>query len=80
MVLHSIYKEVWTPFVGELLVLRREPNNPEHPWAVAIASRVKDIADSLHASGLLYIADRLSLLYHAIYVAMSKLNDSRVLQ
>ena len=33
---YHAYKEQWTPTTGEQLVLRREPENPEDPSAVAV--------------------------------------------
>ena len=36
---HHIYKDVWTPVVGETLLLRREPSNVKDDQAIAV---VKD--------------------------------------
>ena len=33
---HHIYKAVWTPTVGEILVVDQEPSNPHDPHAVAV--------------------------------------------
>ena len=33
---HHIYKAVWTPIVGEILVVDQEPSNPHDPHAVAV--------------------------------------------
>ena len=36
---HHVYKDVWMPVIGEVLLLRREPSNVKDSYAVAI---VKD--------------------------------------
>ena len=33
---HHVYFLEWTPVVGELLTLKREPENPYDRWAVAV--------------------------------------------
>ena len=33
---HHIYKNVWTPFVGEVLHVEQEAHNPEDCFAVAV--------------------------------------------
>ena len=33
---YHAYKDVWTPFIGEALVLEREPDNSEDEHAVAV--------------------------------------------
>ena len=33
---HHIYKTVWTPFVGEILLVQQEDHNPEDSFTVAI--------------------------------------------
>ena len=33
---HHIYKNIWTPYIGEYLNCEKEANNPEDPYAVAM--------------------------------------------
>ena len=33
---YHAYKDAWTPFIGETLVLKREPENSIHRFAVAV--------------------------------------------
>ena len=33
---HHVYKDIWTPFVGEILHVEQEDNNPEDCFAVCI--------------------------------------------
>ena len=34
---HHVYKDIWTPFVGEILHVEQEDDNPEDCFAVCIA-------------------------------------------
>ena len=33
---HHVYQSQWTPFIGECLVIKREPGNPLNKFAVAV--------------------------------------------
>jgi len=33
---YHVYKDLWTPHVGEMLLLKREPTNPKDSSAVAV--------------------------------------------
>ena len=42
---YHAYKEVWSPFTGEVLPLEREPDNPEDIHAVAIKKTGEVVGD-----------------------------------
>ena len=33
---HHVYKSVWSPVIGEQLILEKEPANPHHKFAMAV--------------------------------------------
>ena len=35
---HHVYKDIWTPFVGEILNVQQEVHNAEDRFAVAVVS------------------------------------------
>ena len=45
---YHVYCKIWTPYINETLVCRRELGNLEDPYAVAVVKDEKDQHDVLH--------------------------------
>ena len=60
---HHVYKNVWTPFVGEVLLVEREDHNPEDCFAVAI----------LKSGEIVWYKFRPLFQYHCVTVNFSSL-------
>ena len=61
---HHVYKRVWSPRIGEQLVLRHEEDNHHDVRAVAI---IKD--NAVGTMLLLYSAHARAIRAHVIYIA-----------
>jgi len=45
---HDVYKKVWTPFVGEVLLMEQEDHNPENCFTVTMLKSGEIVSHVLH--------------------------------
>ena len=51
---HQVYKDIWTPFVDEILSVEQETDNAEDHFTVAIMKAVTIIGHVLHKVSFLF--------------------------